>query len=255
MNENINQIVTQNFEVNPRKSNSQKITALYCRVSTHDQHNGLESQIRTLKEFCEKNRIENFEIFTDEGISGAKNSRPSLDRMMNLVRSGNVESVVVYSFSRFARSVTHLLNALEEFNKLGVSFVSYTEKMDTNSPMGKMVFVIISAVSALERDLIIERVKNGLKNAKAKGIHIGRKKTRPSELIRALLEKGLPQRTISSITGASNGSVSLEKRVWKKEKAELLKKQQEENKEVILSTGDLNFENKELKTNTPITNL
>jgi DNA invertase Pin-like site-specific DNA recombinase len=162
MNENINQIVTQNFEVNPRKSNSQKITALYCRVSTHDQHNGLESQIRTLKEFCEKNKTENFEIFTDEGISGAKNSRPSLDRMMSLVRSGNVESVVVYSISRFARSVTHLLNALEEFNKLGVSFVSYTEKMDTNSPMGKMVFVIISAVSALERDLIIERLKKRL---------------------------------------------------------------------------------------------
>ncbi len=136
--------------------------------------------------------------------------------------------------------------------------MSYTEKMDTNSPMGKMVFVIISAVSALERDLIIERVKNGLKNAKAKGVHIGRKKTRPSELIRALLEKGLPQRTISSVLNVSNGSVSLEKREWKREKAALLKQQQEQNKEVILSTGNLNFEAKnpdEVKINLPIMNL
>ena len=261
MNENVNHPASLrdgNFEVKAQSSNTNKITALYVRVSTLDQHTGLESQIRTLKEFCDKNIIKNYEIFADEGISGAKNSRPSLDRMMTMVREKKVDSVVVYSFSRFARSVTHLLTALEEFNKLGVSFVSYTEKMDTNSPMGKMVFVIISAVSQLERDLIIERVKNGLKNAKAKGIHIGRKKTRPSELIRALLEKGLPQRTISSVASCSNGSVSLEKREWKREKAALLKQQQEQNKEVILSTGDLNFEAKkpdEVKVNLPIMNL
>lgn len=260
MNENINDHANQrnvNFEVKSQ-SNKNKVTALYCRVSTFDQGKGLESQIRTLKEFCEKNKIENYEIFADEGISGTKNSRPSLDRMMALVREGKIDSVVVYSFSRFARSVTHLLTALEEFNKLGVSFVSHTEKMDTNSPMGKMVFVIISAVSQLERDLIVERVKNGLKNAKAKGVHIGRVKTRPSDLIRALLAKGLPQRTISSILNISNGSVSLEKREWKREKAALLKQQQEQNKEVILSTGDLNFEAKkpdEVKLNLPNMNL
>ncbi len=130
MNENINDHANQrnvNFEVKSQ-SNKNKVTALYCRVSTFDQGKGLESQIRTLKEFCEKNKIENYEIFADEGISGTKNSRPSLDRMMALVREGKIDSVVVYSFSRFARSVTHLLTALEEFNKLGVSFVSHRRK-------------------------------------------------------------------------------------------------------------------------------
>ncbi len=85
----------QNFEVKAQSSSTNKVTALYVRVSTLDQHSGLESQIRTLKEFCEKNKIVNYEIFADEGISGAKNSRPSLDRMMSLVREGKVDSVVV----------------------------------------------------------------------------------------------------------------------------------------------------------------
>ena len=84
-----------------------RVSGLYCRVSTLDQISGLESQIRTLKEYCEKNRITNYEIFTDEGISGAKYSRPALDRMMSLVREGKIERVICYSFSRFARSVTH----------------------------------------------------------------------------------------------------------------------------------------------------
>lgn len=197
-----------------------RTTILYCRVSTNDQASGLESQVRTLKEFCEKNKITNYEIFADEGISGAQSSRPSLDRMMALVREGKVERVIVYSFSRFARSVTHLLSALEEFKKLNVTFLSYTESVDTNSPMGRAFFVVIAAISQLERELICERVKNGLRNARAKGKLIGRKKMRPSALIRQLLEKKLPFRTIASICGTSHGSVWAEKKSWLKEKEE-----------------------------------
>lgn len=197
-----------------------KVTAIYVRVSTNEQNSGLEAQIRTLKEYCEKNKIENYQVFADEGISGAKSSRPGLDRMMTDVRQGRVEKVIVYSFSRFARSVTHLLAALEEFRKLNIPFISYTENVDTNSPMGRAFFVVIAAISQLERELIVERVKNGLRNAKAKGKQIGRKKTRPSELIRALLKKGLSLRTVAAALGTSHGSVSLERALMKKEEAE-----------------------------------
>ncbi len=214
-----------------------RITACYARVSTQDQVGGLESQIRTLKEFCEKNNITNYEFFTDHGISGAKLSRPNLDRMMAMVREGKVERVLVYSFSRYARSVTHLLNSLEEFRKKNCSFTSYTESVDTNSPMGRAFFTVIAAISQLERELIQERVKNGLKNAKMKGVQIGRKKTRPSEMIRALLKKGLPYRTIASVTGTSHGSVGLEKRLMLQEEAQA--KLVATNAPVVISAGKL----------------
>jgi DNA invertase Pin-like site-specific DNA recombinase len=150
--------------------------------------------------------------------------------MMAEVRDGKVERVIVYSFSRFARSVTHLLTALEEFRSHEVSFISYTEQVDTNSPMGRAFFTVIAAISQLERELIIERVKNGLKNARMKGIHIGRKKTRPSDLIRALLKSGVTLREAARIAKCSHGSISLEKKIMLKEEreqAEVAKKEAE----------------------------
>lgn len=161
-----------------------------------------------------------YELFADDGISGTKESRPSLDRMMSLARAGELDRIVVYSFSRYARSVTHLLSALEELRSLNVAFTSYTENLDTNSPMGKAFFVIIAAVSQLERDLIVERVKNGLKNAKLKGIHIGRKKTRPSALIRTLRRSGLSYSSIAKITNVSEGAIGVELAEWRQELAQ-----------------------------------
>ena len=194
-----------------------KKTGLYVRTSTIDQKSGLESQIRALKEYCERNKITNYELFADDGISGTQESRPSLDRMMAMARAGDLERIVCYSFSRYARSVTHLLSALEELRSLDVAFTSYTENIDTNSPMGKAFFVIIAAVSCFERDLIVERVKNGLRNAKAKGIHIGRKKTRPSALIRTLRRSGLSYSSIAAVTNVSEGAIGAELRLWRDE--------------------------------------
>jgi len=195
---------------------SEKKTALYARVSTDQQVGGMESQVRVLRLYCEQNGITNFEFYSDEGISGTKASRPALDRMMDDVRKGEISCVVVYSFSRFARSVTHMLNGMEVMKKHDCNFVSLTEKIDTNSPIGKAIFVIISAISQLERDLIVERVKNGLANARAKGKQIGRKKLRDSALIRKLLKAGLTFRAIASISKTSHGSV------WAEKKAMLL---------------------------------
>jgi DNA invertase Pin-like site-specific DNA recombinase len=119
--------------------------------------------------------------------------------------------------SRFARSTTHLLNALSEFQSLGVNFSSITEQLDTNSPLGKAFFTILAALSVLERDLIAERVRNGLANARALGKKIGRAKTRPSELIRRLLQSGMSHRAIAKTLKISHGSVSLERRELKAE--------------------------------------
>ncbi len=194
--------------------------ALYARVSTDQQSTGLESQVRILKDYCSKNDIQSYELFTDEGISGTKSSRPALDRMMSAVQAGEINSVVVYSFSRFARSTTHLLNALQIFKTKNVAFVSLTEKIDTSTPVGLAVFSILAAISQLERDLIAERVKAGLANARAKGKLIGRKKQRDSDLIRKLLKAGMTFRQIALIAKCSHGSVWAEKSLMIKEEAE-----------------------------------
>jgi DNA invertase Pin-like site-specific DNA recombinase len=202
--------------------------ALYARVSTMDQSTGLESQMRVLRAYCESNNLACYEFFSDEGISGTKASRPGLDRLMAAVEKGEVSSVVVYSFSRFARSTTHLLNALQVFKRKGVHFVSLTEKIDTNSAVGVAIFSILAAISQLERDLVADRVKIGLANARAKGRLIGRKKMRDSDLIRKLLKAGMSYRNISIVAKCSHGSVSAERAALRREEAEAKRKAAEQ---------------------------
>lgn len=194
-----------------------KKVGLYVRVSTGNQISGLESQVRALRDYCTRNSITDYVIYEDENQSGTKHSRPALDRMMKDVQDGFIEKVIVYSFSRYARSVTHLLRALEQFKKLEVGFVSITESIDTNTPLGAAVFVILGAVAQLERDLIAERVRNGLANAKAKGIHIGRIKVRDSDLIRKLLLSKMTYREAARIAKCSTGAISAEVKAMKAE--------------------------------------
>lgn len=229
-----------------------KRVACYCRVSTTDQTTGMESQVRVLKQYCEQNNITNVEFFTDEGVSGTKSSRPALDRMMMAVDSDEISSVVVYSFSRFARSTTHLLNALQIFKKKGVHFVSLTEKIDTNSAVGIAIFSILASISQLERDLIADRVKIGLANARAKGKLIGRKKMRDSDLIRKLLKSGLTYRAISIIAKCSHGSVHQEKLAMKiEEEAERKLKETQALEDQKLQEATVQFP--EVENKDPIT--
>jgi len=220
---------------------SNKRVACYARVSTADQSTGLESQVRILKQYCQSNNIENVEFFTDEGISGTKASRPALDRLMVAVERGEISAVVVYSFSRFARSTTHLLQALQIFKRSGVHFVSLTEKIDTNSAVGLAIFSILAAISQLERDLIADRVKVGLANARAKGKLIGRKKMRDSDLIRKLLKAGMSYRNISIVAKCSHGSVSAERAAMRREEEELKRKlaEQTEAEKALLEVGSV----------------
>lgn len=143
---------------------------------------------------------------------------------MAAVERDEISAVVVHSFSRFARSTTHLLNALTRFKQKGVHFVSISERIDTNSAVGVAIFSILAAIAQLERDLIASRVKIGLENARAKGKLIGRKKLRDSDLIRKLLKSGLSFRQVSTIAKCSHGSVSAEKKAMKQEEEEAKQK-------------------------------
>lgn len=136
--------------------------ALYARVSTAEQKTGLNAQIFALKNYCEQNQITDYEIFADENQSGTKASRPGLDRMMKAVENGEIDTVVVFAFSRYARSVTHMLKGLEKMKQCKTNFVSLSEKLDLNTSLGHVVFVIISVIAQLERDLIAERVRTAL---------------------------------------------------------------------------------------------
>src|SRR5690606_5899425 len=131
----------------------------------------------------------NYVIYSDEGISGTKANRPELDRLMCAVERGEVSSVIVYSFSRFARSVTHLLEGLKKFDEWEVSFISISENLDTRTSTGRFVFTILAALASLEREILVERVKTGLVNARSKGKRLGRPTTVNRELVGALVSQ------------------------------------------------------------------
>jgi DNA invertase Pin-like site-specific DNA recombinase len=149
-----------------------KTAAIYARVSTANNGQDPHMQTRELGEFCEC-RGWTLAEYVDIGISGTKEKRPALDRLMADAHKRKFDVVVVWKFDRFARSVSHLLRALETFKTLGIEFVSLTEGVDTSTPAGRMVFTVLSAVAELERSLIVERVKAGLRNARAKGKRLG----------------------------------------------------------------------------------
>jgi DNA invertase Pin-like site-specific DNA recombinase len=148
-------------------------TAIYARVSTNNGQDP-EMQTRELREYIQRRGWQLAAEYVDVGISGSKEKRPELDRLMGDAHRRRFDCVVVWKFDRFARSVSHLLRALETFKAQGIEFVSFSEQMDTSTPAGKMVFTVLGAVAELERSLIVERVKAGLRNAKAKGKRIGR---------------------------------------------------------------------------------
>jgi DNA invertase Pin-like site-specific DNA recombinase len=148
--------------------------AIYARVSTTNHGQDVGLQTRELRQFAEARGWTVTGEYIDAGVSGAKHSRPELNRLMADAHKRKFDAVCVWRFDRFARSVSHLLHALETFKALGIDFVSYSEQMDTSTPAGKMVFTVLGAVAELERSLIVERVKAGLRNAKAKGKRLGR---------------------------------------------------------------------------------
>ena len=156
-----------------------KRAVLYARVSTLDQNSN--TQLLDLRQLAEQRGFTITETYIDQGISGARAKRPGLDRLLAEARRGKFDVLLIWSFDRLARSVRHLIEVLDELGKLGIEFVSFREAIDTAGPLGRTLIVIIGAIAELEKSLIVERVRAGMRRAKLEGRHIGRK---PLELDR-----------------------------------------------------------------------
>src|SRR5436853_193858 len=161
---------------NTKAGGLRAVCALYMRVSTKGHGQTTDTQAVALREYAERRGFDVVGEYRDEGISGSKDSRPALDKLMKDARTRHFDVVIVARFDRFARSVSHLLRALEEFNHLGINFVSLSESIDTSTPMGKMIFTVLGAVAELERNLIKERVHMGISRARKEGKQLGRPK-------------------------------------------------------------------------------
>jgi DNA invertase Pin-like site-specific DNA recombinase len=179
---------------------------LYARVSTKDQ--SCEMQLRDLHSYCAARQLTIVREYVDTGVSGTKDSRPQLNELMADVRKRKVDTVLCWRFDRFARSTRHLLLALEEFRALGVGFISYQENIETGTPLGQALFVIIAAVAQLERDLICERVCAGIRNARANGKRLGRPRQYVDiDRIREMQAAGMSLRQIASTLKIGYGTV------------------------------------------------
>jgi DNA invertase Pin-like site-specific DNA recombinase len=145
--------------------------AIYTRVSTLDQSD--EGQEHELLEFSQRSGWTVAEVYKDK-ISGIKNNRPELDRLLADAKRARFSRVIVFRIDRLGRSVSHLLEVLETFKALDIKFVSLSEAIDTSTPAGLMVFTVLAAVAALERSILVERVRMGIQNAKRRGVQLGR---------------------------------------------------------------------------------
>jgi DNA invertase Pin-like site-specific DNA recombinase len=181
--------------------------AIYARISTTNHGQDVSMQTRELRDYCERRGWTVVGEYVDAGISGTKDRRPELDRLMADAHKRRFDVVVVWKFDRFARSVSHLLRALDTFRVLGIEFVSLSESLDTATPAGRMVFTVLGAVAELERSLIAERVRARLRNARAKGKRLGRPRVAlDARRIAALRNSGASWATICRETGLSKGT-------------------------------------------------
>jgi len=180
--------------------------ALYARVSTHNGQDP-EMQLRELREYCQRRNWQIAEEYIDSGISGSKDSRPALNRLMADGCRGRFDGVLCWKLDRFGRSLRHLVNALAEFEARGIDFISLRDNLDLSTPSGRLMFQIIGAMAEFERTLIQERVKGGLRNARAKGKRLGRPRvTVNAQSIAVLRGQGQSWAQIETLTGISKGT-------------------------------------------------
>jgi DNA invertase Pin-like site-specific DNA recombinase len=180
--------------------------AIYCRVSTLDQHP--ETQLLDLQQLAAQRNLTVVQVYTDHGFSGAKSRRPGLDQMLYDAKRHQFDVVLVWAADRLARSVKHFVDILAELDHLKIGFVSYREQIDTSGPLGKAIMTIVAAIAELERSLIVERVKAGLRRARLEGRHIGRK---PLNLDKAAIigdrAKGMSFRQVAKAHQISTATV------------------------------------------------
>jgi DNA invertase Pin-like site-specific DNA recombinase len=182
--------------------------AIYGRVSTTNHGQDVNMQLRELRQFANARGWQVAGEYVDAGVSGSKDSRPELNRLMADAKRRKFDAVLVWKLDRFGRSLRHLVNALAEFESLGIAFVSLTNNLDLSTPSGRLMFQIIGAMSEFERALIQERVKAGLRNALAKGRKIGRPRaTVDVHQIATLRAQGLSFEAIGERLGVSDATI------------------------------------------------
>jgi DNA invertase Pin-like site-specific DNA recombinase len=180
--------------------------ALYARVSTLN-HQDPEMQLVELREYAERRCWQVVGEFTDQGVSGSKESRPALNRLMADACRRKFDAILVWKIDRFGRSLKHLVNALAELAALGVAFVSLRDNLDLSTPSGRLMFQIIGAMAEFERALIQERVRAGLRNARAKGRRLGRPRVIvDASRISSLRSQGRSWAEIMNEMGVSKGT-------------------------------------------------
>jgi DNA invertase Pin-like site-specific DNA recombinase len=181
--------------------------AIYARVSTSNGSQDPQMQLRELREYAQRRELQVVEEYVDHGISGSKDSRPALNKLMADAHGRKFDSILVWKLDRFGRSLRHLVNALAELEAVGVAFISLRDNLDLATPSGRLMFQIIGAMAEFERALIQERVKAGLRNAKAKGVRLGRPRVFVSESrIEALRASGASWRAIAKELGVGIGT-------------------------------------------------
>ncbi len=181
--------------------------ALYARVSTCNGQNP-EMQLAELREYASRRGWEIFSEYVDLGISGSKESRPELNRLMADAHRRHFDVALCWKVDRFGRSLRHLVNALADLDSYGVAFVSLRDNLDLSTPSGRLMFQIIGAMAEFERSLIQERVRAGLRNAKLKGKTLGRPRSIVSrDEMKRLRKEGVSFREIAKTVGTSPGTV------------------------------------------------
>ena len=180
--------------------------ALYARVSTFNGQDP-EMQLRELREYASRRGWSVNKEYIDQGVSGSKESRPALNDLMADAQRRKFDAVLVWKIDRFGRSLKHLVNSLAELGALGVAFVSFGDNLDLSTPSGRLMFQIIGAMAEFERALIQERVRAGLRNARAKGKHLGRPRVPVDTLrIASLRAQGRSWAEVEAETGISKGT-------------------------------------------------
>jgi DNA invertase Pin-like site-specific DNA recombinase len=158
----------------PQEAQSISIVALYARVSTANGNQDPEMQLAELREYAAHRGWTIFHEYVDHGVSGSKESRPSLNALIADAHRRKFDAIAVWKLDRFARSLKFLVNSLADLDAYGVAFISLRDNLDLSTPSGRLMFQIIGAMAEFERALIQERVKAGLRNARAKGRRLGR---------------------------------------------------------------------------------
>jgi DNA invertase Pin-like site-specific DNA recombinase len=202
-----------------------KRAALYVRVSTVDQNP--ETQLLDLRQFANQRGLQIVETYTDHGVSGTKARRPALDKMMEHARRHRFDVLLVWSCDRLARSTTHLLQTLDELGGFGIQFLSQREAIDTEGPLGRAIIVIVSAIAELERSLIVERVRAGMRRAKLEGRQIGR----------ARLDVDREQVVIDRRTGMSLTQVAKRHNISRASVCRLMKEFNGNSQAAVLASG------------------